>query len=395
MTTMKPGVVLLALLLAGMMMIPIVSAGEDSVMPSSNEIQAPTIDVNKIVLPPLQFETSLKNATVNQGLNPDKNTDPIVLFNTVSKSQNPEISKIPYGSIIYHSRDRITSVFDSSGKQLFTVDDSKAVKVFTPQGPQTATFVHEVPGGSFINTQGNRKYTIYENQVILTEITEFSTASDTTKSAPSDWPPQYIEGVEYTPSQAVGQFRSQWTVPTAPTSTQSGQITTIWNGLHRNSGASGVIQPVLAWNENGNQKYTIRVWEVSTGGTYKSTQYGARAGHTIIGDIAWDSSMNYWKATIKDVNSGDISPMWSNLVSTSSCQAALMLEGFQQPLNRAFYPGAITFTNNVLRSTAGTVITPPASSVNGYVADTWYSGNNLLSVNKDSWPGSVVLSTGN
>jgi hypothetical protein len=151
----------------------------------------------------------------------------------------------------------------------------------------------------------------------------------------------------------------------------------------------------LAWNENGDQRYTIRVWEVSTSGTYKSTQYGARVGHTIVGDISWDSSMSYWKVTITDVNSGDISPMWSNLVPTSSCQAALMLEGFQQPIYLAYYPGAITFTNNVLRSPSGTDITPPPSSVNGYVADSWFNGNNQLAVNKNNWPSSVVLSTGN
>lgn len=386
--------VLLALLLAGMAIVPMVSAANSETHSSTNP-QAPTIDVSKIILPQLQFEKSQNMVAVNQGLNPDKNTEFSVFFNTEFKSQNQEISKIPYGSIIYHSRDGITRVFDSSGKQLCAADDAKAAKVFTPQGPQAATFVHEVPGGSFINTQGDRKYTIYENTVILTEITEPSTVSGVLKSAPSDWPPEYIEGVEYTPTQAVGQFTSQWTVPTAPTSTGSGQIKAIWNGLHRNSGSSGVIQPVLAWNENGDLRYTIRVWEVSTGGTYKSTQYGSRVGHTIIGDMSWDSSMSYWKVTIKDTNSGDISPMWSNLVPTSSCQAALMLEGFGLGTHREYYPGAITFTNNVIKSTAGTVITPPASSVNGYVADTWYNANNLLSVNKNGWPGSVVLSTGN
>ncbi|AGB02252.1 hypothetical protein Metfor_1209 [Methanoregula formicica SMSP] len=394
MKRIKIGVILLALLLAAMAIIPMVSA-DNTGTSSATAIQAPTIDVKKIILPELQFEASQKFVDVNQGLNPDKNTVPSKFLTSEFKAGNQGVSKIPYGSIIYHSRDGITRVFDSSGKQLFAADDMKVAKVFTPQGPQAATYVHEVPEGSFINTQGDRKYTIYENSVILTEVTETSAVSGVIMAAPSDWPPQYIEGVEYTPTQAVGRFTSQWTVPTAPSSTQSGQITTIWNGLHRNSGASGVIQPVLAWNENGDLRYTIRVWEVSSSGTYKSTQYGARAGHTIVGDIAWDSSMSYWKVTIKDVNSGDISPMWSNLVSTSSCQAALMLEGFQQPVNRAYYPGAITFTNNVLRSTAGTVITPPASSVNGYVATTWYSGNNLLAVNKNNWPSSVVLSTGN
>jgi len=392
----KIGVVLLALLLAGMAMVPVVSAAEqNSATVSPDQMSAPTIDVNTIVLPQLQFEKSQNIVVVNHELSPDKNSESSASVRSPSGSQNQEISKIPFGSIIYHSRNGITSVFDSSGKQLFAVDDLKSAKVFTPQGSQAAIFVHEVPGGSFINTQGNRKYTIYENKVILTEITEPSTGTGIVMSAPSDWPPQYIEGVEYTPTQAVGRFTSQWTVPSAPTSTQSGQITAIWNGLHRNSGASGVIQPVLAWNENGDRRYTIRVWEVSGSGTYKSTQYGARVGHSITGDISWDPSMSYWKVTIKDVNSGDISPMWSNLVSPSSCQAALMLEGYRQGLSRDYYPGAISFTNNVIRSTSGSIITPPASQVNGYVADSWYNGNNLLAVNKNNWPGSVVLSTGN
>jgi hypothetical protein len=150
----------------------------------------------------------------------------------------------------------------------------------------------------------------------------------------------------------------------------------------------------LAWNENGDRRYTIRVWDVSDSGTYKSTQMGAKVGHQIAGDLSWDSSMGYWKVTIKDVNTGDTSPMYSNLVSPTSCQIALMLEGFNQPLQSIYEPGAITFTNNVLRSTGGTVITPQASAVSAYVADSWFSGNNLLAVNKNNWPGSVVFSTG-
>jgi hypothetical protein len=396
MKPIKTGVILLALLLAAMAMVPVVSAAEQNAASSSqDQVSAPTIDVNKIVQPQLQFDTSRKMVMVNHDLSPDNTVNSSGFQKSNAAIQTLAVSKIPYGSIIYHSNTGITSVFDSNGNLLFSAEDAKAEKVFTPQGPQAATFVHEVPAGSFINTRNDRKYTIYNNQIILTEICQVKATTDIVMTAPPSWPPQYIEGVEYTPSQALGRFTSQWNVPTAPSSTQSGQITTIWNGLHRTTGASGVIQPVLAWNENGNSVYTIRVWEVSSGGTYKSSQMSARAGHQIIGDIAWDSSLSYWKVTIKDVNTGDTSPMYSNLVPTTACQVALMLEGFSQPLQQAYYPGAITFTNNALLSTNGASITPTASAVSGYVADSWFSGNNNLAVNKNSWPNSVFLITGN
>jgi hypothetical protein len=385
--------ILLALLLAAMVIVPMVSAETNSIS-SQEKTQGPTIDVKNIQLPELQFDPSQKMVVVNNGLNPDQNTETSEFSDTFSKTQSDVVTSVPFGSIIYHSDKGITSVFDSTGKQLFAVDDSKAAQVFTPHGSQTATFVHEVPEGSFINTQGNTKYTIYKDQIILTEITE-KAAADSNSRLLSTWPPQYIEGVEYTPTQALGRFVSQWTVPTAPPSTGSNQITTIWNGLHRTTGSDGVLQPVLAWNENGNQKYTIRIWEVTSGGTYKSTQYGARVGHTIIGDMTWDASMGYWKATIKDVNSGDTSPMWSNLVSPSSCEIALMLEGYDMSAHQNFYPGAITFRNNELRSTSGAVITPPASSVTGRIASSWLNVNPNLNVNINGWPGSVILSTGN
>lgn len=395
MKTLKVSVILLTLLLAAMAIVPMVSAAANAATISQDHVIAPTIDVSKIQQPQLKFDTSQKMVIVNHDLSPNNTVDSAGFQKSNAATQTLATSKIPYGSIIYHSNAGITSVFDANGNQLFAAEDAKAEKVFTPQGSQAATFVHEVPAGSFINTQNDRKYTIYNNQVILTEINQVKAMTNIVMTAPPNWPPQYIEGVDYTPSQALGRFTSQWTVPTAPSSTQSGQITTIWNGLHRTTGASGVIQPVLAWNENGNSVYTIRVWEVSSGGTYKSSQMSARAGHQIIGDITWDSSMSYWKVTIKDVNTGDTSPLYSNLVPTSACQVALMLEGFLQPLQRAYYPGGITFTNNALLSTSGTSITPTASAVSGYVADSWYSGNNLLAVNKNNWPGSVVLSTGN
>jgi len=109
----KIGVVLLALLLAGMAMVPVVSAAEqNSATVSPDQMSAPTIDVNTIVLPQLQFEKSQNIVVVNHELSPDKNSESSASVRSPSGSQNQEISKIPFGSIIYHSRNGITSVFD-------------------------------------------------------------------------------------------------------------------------------------------------------------------------------------------------------------------------------------------------------------------------------------------
>ena len=73
----------------------------------------------------------------------------------VGASQTPVITGIPFGAIVHHSADGITTVFDSAGEQLFSAEDSKSAMVNTPNEPLPATSVFEVPDKSLIVENGS------------------------------------------------------------------------------------------------------------------------------------------------------------------------------------------------------------------------------------------------
>ena len=293
----------------------------------------------------------------------------VIVDRTLSPISGTDVYSIPVGSIIYHSKG-VTTVFDSTGKQILSAEDAKSTMVYTPQGSKSATYVHKIPGGSFINTQNNRTYTIYNNQIILTEITQDSSVV-TSMSTPSDWPARYVEGIEYNPSQSLGEFTSQWTVPAAPALTVNSEDIAIWNGVDSTSGTEAVIQPVLTWNQNNDGSYTIAAWQVINGVSYEASQFGANVGDTIIGTITWEPSLSYRLAEIEDVNTGSTSPLYSNIVSPTSAQVTQILEAFGSDSGNQYLPAPITFTNNALYSTGGGYITPTAQYINAYLRTFW------------------------
>ena len=62
------------------------------------------------------------------------------------------------GAIIYHSKTGVTTVFDSSGKQLFATDDAKAA---TLSNGVLATYVDEIPSGSMELEYQGKTYVTY------------------------------------------------------------------------------------------------------------------------------------------------------------------------------------------------------------------------------------------
>ena len=122
----KIGVVLLALLLAAMAMVPMVSANDQqNTIGSSDQTIVPVIDVTKIVVPQLQFDKSQKSVIVNGELSPRQN---IQTAQITAASMTNGVNTIPFGSIIYHTKEGFTTVFDSQGNQLFTAEDTKSVR---------------------------------------------------------------------------------------------------------------------------------------------------------------------------------------------------------------------------------------------------------------------------
>lgn len=347
------------------------------------------IDVDEIPLPALQFDSSRKRVIVEDELSPGKTT-----------TIDGEEFTIPSGVIVYHDPSGITTVFDSSGIQLCAAEDSEAKEVWTPGGPKPATHVHEVPSGSIVSNQGDMTYVISNKKVILVLIedglpTETITKS-MEKSAPPDWPLEYIEGIEYTPTQDLKKFTSYWTVPVAPSSTIPSNVICMWNGLHRTTSYQGVIQPVVTWNENGDEFFKGRVWQVTNSSVVKSSPISTRTGHEIRGTLTWDEEMEYWKVVLWDLDNYEAASLFSNIVPNTDCQVALMLEG-KATCNSSYIFGYVIFKDVALQSVTGQDITPSVELIDVYIADHWAIPTKLpwLDIYANDWPNSVLFRTGN
>ena len=158
---MKISVVLLALLLVAMAMVPLVSAA------STTDLCFQNVDVSKIQTPNLQFNTTQTKVIVSGELSPSAAS--AIPASTVTAQSAAAAPYIPYGAIIYHSRTGVTTVFDSTGKQLFATDDVKAA---TLSNGAPATYVHEIPSGSTESEYQGKTYVTYGSKLILTIINE-------------------------------------------------------------------------------------------------------------------------------------------------------------------------------------------------------------------------------
>lgn len=267
--------------------------------------------------------------------------------------------------------------------------------IWTPTGLEPITKVHEVPSGSFINSQNNQTDVIYSGKVILTEIDEKSSdKTSVTNTLNSDWKPQYIEGVEYTPGQTVGEYNVNFTVPNRPTNSRSNEIISIWPGIHQATGYNGLIQSVLSWNELGDQRFIAAAWVVTDNGWYESTYIPTRPNDLINSTMTYSSSDLLWTIRVRDLTNNGVTSLITNVVSPSSCQIALMLEGSSN-CDQTYLPGYTIFSNLSLKSNTGADITPIGSQTTVRIADTWKTLCPGLDVYNNGWPNHVLLKTGN
>lgn len=353
------------------------------------DIKDEIIDVDEILLPELRFDASRKRVIVEQELSPGKTT-------TIDEKE----FTIPSGAIVHHDQSGTTTVFDSSGLQLFAADDSEAEEVWTPGGPKPATHVHEVPSGSVINNQGNMTYVISKKQVILVLIEDGVPTETTTgsmgKSAPPDWPPGYIDGIEYTPTQDLKEFSSNWTVPEEPSDTDPSNVICMWNGLHRTTSYQGVIQPVVTWNEDGDEFFKGRVWQVTSSSMVKSSPISTRTGHEVRGTLTWDEELEYWKIILWDLDNYEATSLFSNIVPNTDCQIALMVESWDPCWPRHLF-GYVIFHDITLQSMTGSDITPSVEDINVYITEdyNWTVKCPWLDIYANDWPDSILFRTGN
>jgi hypothetical protein len=82
---------------------------------------------------------------------------------------NNRTYNLPAGSIISHTQDGITRVFDRNGTQILVANDSEN-QIPTPGGFQPSTKVLEVPNGAFIQADGNMTHIILNGTCIGTTV---------------------------------------------------------------------------------------------------------------------------------------------------------------------------------------------------------------------------------
>ena len=102
---------------------------------------------------------------------------PSLIFNTSQQTtnvswgfsfSNDNVSyMLPYGSIIYHTPDGITRVFDRNGTQMLIAHDSDSLSP-TPGGQLPSTKVVQVPSGAFLQDDGNMTHILLNGSCIGT-----------------------------------------------------------------------------------------------------------------------------------------------------------------------------------------------------------------------------------
>ena len=96
----------------------------------------------------VQNAPSIKNQVSRLQFNDSQET--IDIQNGFSLTPGVGLFQIPYGSIIYHSSDGITRVFDSNGTQILIANDTDSQKITTSAGDFFATSILQVPSGTLI-----------------------------------------------------------------------------------------------------------------------------------------------------------------------------------------------------------------------------------------------------
>ncbi len=81
---------------------------------------------------------------------------------------------IPFGSIMVHTADARTLIFDSDGNQLLSISDERSAKVPTPAGVEKpCTWVHQLPNDSRVYHHDNATFIFGKaGELILTVINE-------------------------------------------------------------------------------------------------------------------------------------------------------------------------------------------------------------------------------
>jgi len=233
--------VLLALLLVSVGVVPVVafdaSDEEQFSLPSGG---GNAVNLDDIKLPFLQTDDSQEPVIITAELSPVEG----------SGAYGPGVHEIPSGSIIHHTKDGLTRVYGSDGKQILSAVDSMAKEIATPRGFRPATFVSQVPSGSRVIHRDNTTYVFHSGDLILTVL------SDQPDEYGSLQRNEYMDvggfngWIEYAYKNIpqITQFDAYWKAPTCPPSSEFAEPVFLFNGI-RTPDETAIVQPVLEYNQ--------------------------------------------------------------------------------------------------------------------------------------------------
>jgi len=403
----KFNILLLALLVAAMAMVTVVNAAVDEI-----SSQNPAPDIRNIRLPELQFDDNQTKVIVTKELLLDPEVSS--LYEKRARESYELIdSEIPYGSIIYHADNGVTTVFDSTGRQLFSADDEKTTKVRTSGKDLPATYVHEVPSGSMILTDPEEPDITYTfdkgNNLILTVI-DHSGASDRAKSSisiaaargtvgcnPAGRCSGWFEYAEDNYIPELTRFEAYWATPGTPLTNNMGEKIAIFNSIQP-SGNGFILQPVLEWNVNSNNyAWTAAPWyyDGSSDSYYGRRINGVQTNDVIKGSLYYSTVNGYpgWWVSIRRNSDPESSIFVTELSSTTGLNAQVVLEatGLGIDSNNDL-PGDVRFYNMNYRKSGGSAASVSLSGYVDPVASSHFSG---LSAVVEQNPSTVKLWTPN
>jgi hypothetical protein len=397
MKELKISVILLAFLLAAMVLVPMVSA-------TINVNYSLVSDVSTLPFPQLHFNTSQQYAKVTTELDPDPNTQVADVTNLLATSQNPNISNIPYGSIIYHSKNGITTVFDANGNQLFAAKDANSPIIPTPSGSMPATHIFGFPSGSAITTWGNITYVSDSNVLLYKMIVEGSPTGSTTSSPIPGLvdPHQYVEGINATPtSSSLGDFSTYWTVPSNPQLSEETPIVGmiyLWNGISTIGnnpiiGTSELIQPVLQWNvQTLPNQWSLASWMAwgneFAGHTTNVTD--VTTGDVIVGQMTYNPPTKTWTILARDTSKPGMPTATYTVegsMPNSNVVTEVYLESYNTDDSTTYMPGPTPFYTFTMLDTNSKNCCP-ASIMEDYQRSN-FPGLTLNIANTQDWPNSI------
>ena len=111
---------------------------------------------------------------------------------------------------------------------------------------------------------------------------------------------------------------ARWTVPAAP-AVSDGQTLFFFPGLETSPNSDSILQPVLAWDGEGEAAWTMTGWNCCIQGTvYEGTSISVSAGDTILGTMVGSSCSANGVCSNWQIESSDLTNGRSTTFSTSA-----------------------------------------------------------------------------